>query len=291
MGGKYNKKKWRNNNRRKWRQQKVSVGTIAKIAKKVAIKEQQKKEEPKYAINIFGAVPVDTTQDIGRCIITRGGLFEVATDVASGFLSNVNQEFLQHHPVTYPLDVVQGQAGVVEKVSAGKGMRMADSIVMTGIGIKGYLCLGKDCPNARVHIGIYTSENNLVGRQSYLPQLDGFTLRREIATTEKLNNTKRKRTYTLNHRANEQEVKVPVNIFLKLNRRIKYASSQPDRDAGVMNQQYYQDLRYYAIIYSDIKDEVITGGIAPNIPNADLEATLDRYPTFYGRWTAYYRDS
>lgn len=264
---------------------------MQKIARRVAKFQIAKQEEPKYAVNILGARPDNNTTQVGRCIVTRSGLFEVTPNTTTGFLNNIEQHPIQIHPQTYPYDVVQGQAGVVEKVSTGASMRQGDTIMLKGLGLKGYLCLGKECANARVHIGIYKSENSLTDPQGMLPELDGFQLRREIDTTEKLNGTRVKRTYTLNHKANDQEVKVPIDMYLKVNKRIKYGKQQPDRDAGVMNQIYFDDLRYYLIMYSDKSDQVLSGGIAPNLPNLDQQKVYDTNPTFYGRWVAYYRDA
>lgn len=288
----YQKKKSKRRRRsNKWRQQKLAVGTVQKIARRVAKFQIQKQEEPKFSVNLLGGRPANNISDVVRCIVTRSGLFEVAPTPTTGFLSNVQQYRIQIHPITYPYDVVQGQAGQVEKVTTGYGMRAGNTIMLKGLGLKGYLCLGKDCPNARVHVGIYSSENNLTDPQTFLPELDGMQLRREIDTTEKLNGTKVKRTYTLNHRANDQEVKIPINMYLPVNKRIKYGKNQPDRDAGVMSQIYFDDLRYYLIMYSDAKDSVLAGGIASNIPNNQQQQVYDAHPTFYGRWTAYYRDA
>lgn len=193
--------------------------------------------------------------------------------------------------MTYPYDVLQGQAGAVSKVATGYGMRAGHTIMLKGLGLKGYLSLGKSCPSARVHVGFYKSENNLTDPQGFLPELDGFQLRREIDTTEKLNGTKVKRTYTLNHKANDQEVKIPVDLYLPVNKRIKYGKLQPDRDGGVMDQIYFDDLRYYLIMYSDTKDQILAGGISPTLPNTDLQKVYDTHPTFYGRFVAYYRDA
>lgn len=264
---------------------------MAKIARRVTKFQIMKQEEPKFSINLLGSRPGNNTEPIGRCVVTRSGLYEVTPTPATGFLSNIAQYPIQIHPITYPYDVVQGQAGQAEKVTTGAGMRQGDTIHLKGLGLKGYLCLGKDCPNARVHVGIYSSENNLTDPQGLLPELDGFQLRREISTAEKLNPTRMKRTYTLNHKANDQEVKVPINLYLKVNKRIRYSKNQPDRDSGVMSQIYFDDLRYYMIMYSDKADAVLAGGIGGTVPNADLQATYDSHPTFYGRWVAYYRDA
>ena len=290
------KRRFRRKTSRKWRQQKLAVGTVQKIARRVAKIQIEKKEEPKYALTILGSKPGNNTEDPLRCVITKTGLYKIYPS-SSGNLANVDQFNLQHHPMTYPYDVVQGQAGAVEKVTTGYGMRAGDTISLKGIGFKGFLCLGKSCANARVHLGIYKSESDLTGQNStdrpvdLLPPLDGMVVRREIENTEKLNGTKAIKTFTLNHRADDNEVKIPVNLYLPTSRRIRYNKNQPDRDAGLMAQSQYEDLRYHFVCFSDVKDDALTGGISSTIPNSDYQATLDRFPTLYGRWTAYYRDS
>lgn len=279
----------RRKNKGKWRQQKLAVGTVQKIARRVANMQIAKKEEPKYTVAILGGRPANVMSDVTRCIVTRSGLFEISPGAQN--LQNIPQNLIMHHPITYPTEVdTQGQAGL-KKVVSGAGRREGDTIILKGLGLKGYLCLGKSCPNARVHIGIYKSENNINDPQLLLPELDGFQLRREIDTTEKLNGTKCQKTYTLNHRANEQEVKIPVNMYLPVNKRIKYGKNQPVASAGVMQQIWYDDLRYLLVMYSDAKDMVLTGGIPNTLPNSDLDKVLDTHPTFYGRWVAYYRDA
>lgn len=265
------------------------MGTVQKIARRVAKFQIAKQEEPKYTVTILGGRPANVTTDVTRCIITRSGLFEISPGPTN--LQNIPQLLIQHHPITYPTNVdTTGQAGD-KKVFSGAGRREGDTIMLKGLGLKGYLCLGKSCPNARVHVGIYKSESNLTDPQTFLPELDGFQLRREIDTTEKLNGTKCGKTYTLNHRANDQEVKVPINLYLPVNKRIKYGKNQPVVSTGVMSQIYYDDLRYYLVMYSDAKDQVLTGGISTTLPNSDLDKVLDTHPTFYGRWVAYYRDA
>lgn len=283
------RKRYKKRRSGKWRQQKLAVGTVQKIARRVAKFQIAKQEEPKYTVTILGGRPANVTTDVTRCIITRSGLFEISPGAVN--LQNIPQVGIQHHPITYPTNVdTTGQAGD-KKVFSGAGRREGDTIMLKGLGLKGYLCLGKSCPNARVHIGFYKSENSLTDPQNLLPELDGFQLRREIDTTEKLNGTKAGKTYTLNHRANEQEVKVPINMYLPVNKRIKYGKNQPVVSTGVMSQIYYDDLRYYLVMYSDAKDQVLTGGIATTLPNSDLQKVIDTHPTFYGRWVAYYRDA
>lgn len=243
-------------------------------------------------MTILGGRPANSMSDVIRCIVTRSGLFEISPNTGTGFLNVLPQLPIQHHPITYPTDVNFTQpAGQHYKVSSGAARREGDSIMLKGLGLKGYLCLGKDCANARVHVGMFKSENNIADPQALLPELDGFQLRREIDTTEKLNGTKVGKTYTLNHRSSATEVKIPVNLYLPLNKRIKYGKNQPDVDEALMSQIWYEDLRYYIVMYSDVKDEVLTGGIPGTVPNADLLSVYNKFPTFYGRWVAYYRDA
>lgn len=278
-------------NRGKWKQQKLAVGTVAKIARKVARFQIQKGEEPKFTNNILGEVAENSYSDPVRCIVTKSGLYRVA-EQASGFLSNVSQTNLQHAPITYPASTAIAQPQPANlKLSSGSGYRIGDTIHLKAIALKGYLMLGKSCPNAKVSASFHKAEQTLTDPVRYLPPLNGLTIRRSIDDTEKLNGTKVHKTWMLNHKAENQEVKIPVNLYLRVDKRIRYNKNQPDVDAGVMDQIWYDDLRYYLILYSDVKDEVQLGGIGTNVPNAQLQDVIDRFPTFYGRWTAYYRDA
>ena len=215
------------------------------------------------------------------------------TALNTGFLSNESLTVRQHHPITYPAQTpLVGAQGAQLKLNSGQGFRIADTINLTGIGLKGYLCLGKDCDNAQVYAGIHKAESTLTNPIEFLPPLDGMVVRRSINNAEKLNGTKATKRWSLNHRANDQEVKIPVNMYLPLNKRIRYDRNQPDTDQGTMSQSVYDDLRYYLVMYSDVPDEALPGGgVGPQVPIAQQQDVYDRFPTFYGRWTAYYRDS
>lgn len=284
------RKTYRKRGRGKWRQQKLAIGTVQKIARRVAKMQIAKQEEPLFSSNILGGRAGNNTEDTVRCVVTRSGLFEIAPGLTN--LLSINNAPVQHHPQTFPYQLFVPPSGVPQTLSVQSmnRFRAGRSIHLKGLAVKGYLCLGKDMGNARVHLGIYSSEDTLVNPQGYLPELDGIQMRRDIPDTEKLNGTKAKTTITLNHRANDQEVKIPVNLYLKVDKRITYNPKQTT-STPAMDELWYEDKRYYLIIYSDTKDDILSGGIASNIPNAQLQATLDRFPTFYGRFTAYYRDS
>lgn len=274
--------------KRKWRQQKVSVGTIAKIAKKVATYEIKKKEEPKFSLNILGSPPVDSASLPTRCVITKTGLYEISPNAATGSLDSIWQQRVQHHPQTQPLLDDQGAGGT--QVLSGFGTRVGDTVELKGIAVKGYLLLGKECENARIYMGFHSAEQQLNNPSAYLPRLDGMQLRRNIADTEKLNGTKVSKMFTLNHRAQDEEVKIPVNMYLPINKRVRYNLNQTP--GTPMNEIWYMDKRYYFVCYSDTPNgSTVQGGIAPGIPNAQLQQTLDKFPQFYGSFRAYYRDS
>ena len=280
--------------RGKWRQQKLAVGTVQKIARQVAKFEIKEKEEPKFSLVLLGGSAANSASQPVRCIITKSGLYQM-TPLNTGFLSNFTQTPIQHHPITYPSETdLQGQAGAKLKLTSGAGYRIGDTVNLTGIGLKGFLCLGKNCPNAQVYAGFHKAEQTIDEPINFLTTLDGMEIRRQINNAEKLNGTKVRKRWSLNHRANDQEVKIPVNMYLPLNKRIRYDRNQPDRDSGNMSQDVYDDLRYYLVMYSDVPDEVLPqagGGVGPQVPNAQQQDVYDRFPTFYGRWTAYYRDA
>lgn len=292
--GKYRRYRRKGRGKRKWRQQKLAIGTVQKIARQVAKYEIKEKEEPKFSLVLLGGTAANSASLPVRCIITKSGLYQM-TPLNTGFLSNASQTSIQHHPITYPSETaLVGQQGQRLKLDSGANYRIGDTINLTGVGLKGFLCLGKDCQNAQVYCGIHKAEQTIDTPIDFMTTLDGMEIRRQINNAEKLNGTKAVKRWSLNHRANEQEVKIPVNMYLSLNKRIRYDRNQPDRDAGNMSQDMYDDLRYYLVFYSDVPDEVLPaagGGVGPAVPVADQQAVYDRFPTFYGRWTAYYRDA
>lgn len=182
----------------------------------------------------------------------------------------------------------QGAAGT--QVASGAGFRVGDTVHLKGIAVKGYLLLGPNCPNARVYMGFHTAEEQLNNPSAYLPRLDGMQLRRNIADTEKLNGTSVTKMFTLNHRASDEEIKIPINMYLKVDKRVRYNLNQIP--GTPINEIWYMDRRWYFVCYSDVpNDSTLQGGIAPNTPNAQLQQTLDRFPQFYGSFRAYYRDA
>ncbi len=226
---------------------------------------------------------------ITECVVTRTGLYEVRPNSATGVLDGIDQVAIQHHPQTFPYadDAGQGAAQVI----TGAATRAGQTIQLKGLAVKGFLVLGKNCPNARVHIGIYKAESTLNQPFSYLASLDGMELRRQIPHFEKLNKTKCGKTWTLNHRSAEDSLKVPVNLYLKIGKRVRYNEKQPAMVVqSPMDQQWYTDDRYYLVAYSDVPNADPQTGIPNNVPNLQLITELEKWPRFYGSFRAYYRD-
>lgn len=247
--------------------------------------ELQKNSEPKFTINVLGK-PAQTIIDRDRvCIIYRSGLYRIDPDIANVNLVSGNQIRLQHHPQTVPTYQIGAAAGSV--IESGPRTRVGDTIEMTGLDICGYLTLGKGLANATVHIGLYKADVT-VNTVPLLPRLDAMTIRRQHDFTE-VPNKITSRTFTLNHSANGTATRRKFQIYhrFKKPRRVKYNQGQTSDQT--INEARYMDDRYYLVMFSDTPDEVVGGGIGIH-PVAQLQQLLDKNITFYGRYTAYYRD-
>lgn len=275
--------------RGKWRQQKLAVGTVQQIAKEVTRLEMQKGIEPKWTINKLGVPERNITQNPFRCIILKTGLWLLGqTTGANPTLTSTQQLALQHHPQTTPsYQIGTGAAG--QPIESGPRTRTGDTIAMTGLDVSGYIELGKDLSNAAVHIGLYKADQEL-DAVVLLPDLNEFKIRRQIDNSERPNKIS-SRTMVLNHRSADHGTRRKFQLYhrFKKPRRVKYNDGQTSDQT--INQARYQDDRYYLVAYSDVPDEVTSGGIAAGQPASDYQSVLDKNVSFWGRFTAYYRDA
>lgn len=282
-----NSYKNKNNTKRKWRQQKLAVGTVAKIAKRVANFQIQKKLEPKWT-NLLLGTP-STTLD-GRditCCSYRSGIYSVSQS-PTGFLTSAIQLRSQHHPQTFPVT----SNGPAQPILSGKETRVGDTIEMTALLVQGYFKLGANLDNATVRVSLAHACATIQDPAFLLPDVNGMQIRRTIDNTEELNILKNK-YFTINHNAggNDREKRLNFKIYFKFKkpRRIRYNEGQ--NTAFPINQNSYQDHRYYLIVKSDVPDPNPNGGLNPNTPNAQLDQVLSNSLQFYARWTAYYKDA
>lgn len=274
-----------------WRQQKLAVNTVKKIAKAVTRLEMQKKTEPKFSINVLGQPAPTLIQENFSCVLYRSGLYLITLNGPATFLQGTNMLKLQHHPQTVPtFNLGTGLGGAT--IESGPRTRIGDTIEMTGLDVSGYITLGKTLEHATVHIGLYKADQTLVnGVVPLLPKLSGMQIRRQIDFTEVPNKIVSK-TFTINHSANSTSTRRKFQLYhrFKKSRRVKYNDGQTSDQT--INEARYMDDRYYLVMYSDRPDLQITGGIPPNqIVAADYKQYLDDNVQFIGRYTAYYRDS
>lgn len=278
---------YRRRNKKKWRQQKLAVGTVQAIAKQVTRLEMQKQTEPKFSINVLGTPSPTVHQRALRCVILKTGLYKITLTPNAEYLQSNWQINLQHHPQTTPTFQIGAPAG--SPIESGPRTRIGDSIDMTGLDVSGYITLGKDLSNAAVHIGLYKADQTL-NSVTYLPKLNEMEIRRELDNTERPNKIV-SRTFMLNHGAQNTTTRRKFRLYhrFKKPRRVKYNQGQTSDQ--VVNEARYQDDRYYLVMYSDVPDEVVAGGISPNQAASTYEALLDKNVSWQGRFTCYYRDS
>lgn len=279
------RKQRKRNTKRKWRQQKVSIGTIQKIARQVSTYQIKKQAEPKWSNLQLGFPNADIQGKPITCLVFKSGLYKVSSGVP-GFLQCSIMLRSQHHPQTVPL-AVAGAVGA--PIDTGPHKRIGETINMTGLALKGMFIQGSTALSQTVRISLCTAKCTLPDPRQLLPNLDFMTVRRNIDDTEKLNVVK---TWELNFNqtAATEPRRRPFSFYVKLNQRFRYNDDQSTQFPGIQ-ETAYQDKRYYLVMYSDVPDEAPGGGIPLNIPNNQLNQVQQRNIQFYGRFTAYYRDS
>lgn len=294
MPRKFTKKKFtrKSRTRKKWRQQKLSVGTVAKIAKKIANFQIQKKAEPKYSLVQIGDAAPNFGSNPNPYLLMKSGAYKLNPGPVN--LNSANLNLVGFHPQT-----IQPQAGG-GVIDTSHGTRNGDTIQLKRVAFSGTLVLPSGCPNARVHIGIYSAKSTQNNPRAKLPDADFMTMRRSIDDFQELNHVVSK-TWVVNKTAGSsienpgavqnpffegQIRKINFNLtkYFK-NRRIRY-----DEDANnTIPIQNFSDLRYYLVMYSDVPDPSTNGGIGQQ-PNANITRLQNNYPLVYGKWLSYYRD-
>lgn len=267
------RRRYRRNNRAKWRQQKLAVGTVQKIAKRVAIYQMQKKEEPKFTLLTIGSFPQDAAP-IGDMLTMRGRY-----EGTSGLYLN-NDMF---HPFTVRPPVIT--TGAVQTVDSGRGTRIGDTVNLTGIALKGTLVFPKEIDHGvRVSISIYRADSVLSqDLYKYEFDLNNETNTRMIDDSEKIHKVAQK-SWLLNHTSGSQTIKRNVSMYIKFKngKRIRYNEDLVHAQGCSLLD--FQDTRYLCSMRSDVNGPAIfSDPVNANTRNA--------YPQFYGKWVCYYRDS
>lgn len=271
----FKKRGRRQNKKAKWRQQKLAVGTIEKIARRVANIEIDKDLEAKWATLMVGDGGNSDTAPLPVLVTTRG-MFDAVNgvDFSNSYFAPrtaLQQTLTQGHP--RPID-------------AGEGFRIGDEVTVKGLSFKGLLKMPAACAHAQVTVKVVRFSAPLQQQPySYFASLKYRELRRELPNNTRASVVK-SITLNMNHRAYSRDVTKVIDIYVPLkDKKIRY--KEP---ALLFNQLScaiadFQDEFYMLVIFSDTTHPA--AGFQTPIP----VATANLYPHLYGRWTCYYKDS
>lgn len=268
------RKNRRRNKKQKWRQQKLAVGTVEKIAKRIATMQIEKDAENKWTTLQVGLGGNSQTPPAPVLIHTEGFCDAVlAVDYSNTFFS----------PNTRLAQVSAG--GLPKAVESGEGYRIGDEVTVKGISFKGQLKLPALCAHARVTIKVVKFKAPLQQMPyKYFASLKYTGIRRELLEPHRAQVIKSV-TYNLNHRAYDRDVTKQVDIYVDLkNKPIRY--KEPGQLFNPLSCAIadFQDEFYMLVMFSDATFP--PGGFQPPIATA----TANLYPHFYGRLVTYYQD-
>lgn len=267
----YKPKRFYRNKKRKWRQQKLSIGTIEKISKRIALHQIQKQEEPKFTLLTIGAFAA-TGPPIGN-IIARDGQYNGLTGIY------LNNDYFAPHTVK----TIVSPANPIE-VPTGRGTRLGDSVELVGIALRGTLVYPSQMDTGcRVRMTIFKADGpqgkNLNEYQTCIDLDDNS---RMINDSEEISKVKEKH-WLLNHKTGSQTSKYNVNMYVRFKKpkRIRYNETVVNPAACSLLD--FQDTKYRLSLTSDVPPQAFVSPVPAAVRN--------QYPQFYGQWTCYYRDS
>lgn len=275
----YGKKKFRKkrygNKKRKWRQQKISVGTIQKIAKAVAVAEDEKNIENLFSEHVIGLRGTVSSRPSPQ-IVSKWGLSSALTGV---------KEPLLFHPFTIKSQIT----GVgPEDVKDGNGYRKGQEIMLKGLAVKGIITLPAGQRAGSIRVVVVRCDQHFADLYDKMPFLDRMKLRRQIGDDEY------KISYVINHTYTYGTVPFPqptfppaattlatrqikVDLYKKMNKRIEYNKQLQDNLS--CNQGDFKEDRYILSITSQ-EPHLIVGPVVPHT-----------FPEFQGQFLAYYTDA
>lgn len=283
MPGKFKRRsRFRRKNKRSlWRQQKLAVGTVKKIAKEVANIQIRKQVEPKYSLLTLGAFGTlsQQSQPVGWLITSRG----LYNTVTGAYLNDTT-----FHPYTALLTAEPpANVGDNQLINSAAGSRIGNSINLTGISLKGYIIYPRTIDAGTViRANVYHAKHDLdLNLIDYEPSLHCDEIPRELDDVNQVSKVMGK-TWILNHRYGGADMKVPVRLyksFGKAGKRIDY-NDIPNTPAECKLVDF-KSSRYLLSMTSDVPMPSAGMSVPPTAGQIEL------FPQFYGQFTAYYRDA
>lgn len=268
--------RFRRNGKQKWRQQKVAIGTIEKIARRVANYEIDKDVENKYSIVQVGHGGTSRVSPLPLLLSTEG-MYDAVTAL------DMNNSYFA--PNTVPAQAQQ--AGQPRPVNTGSGFRLGDQVTVTGIGFKGLLKLPELCAHATVTIKLLKFDAPL-GRPpwAYFASLKRTGIRRQQLEYNRAKVMK-SITVNLNHRAYSRDVTREIDMYVKCkDKKIRYKKLDDlNSRIGPCVIADFQDEFFMLVAFSDATHP-LTGFPSP-IPIGQANI----FPHLYGRMVCYYQDA
>lgn len=266
----YGKKKFRKkrygNKKAKWREQKISVGTIQKIARRVARHEDQKNIENLYSVLNIGTPGTLESYALSRAVTKKG--------LSSPTMGTKDE--LLFHPFTTKMQVDSLLPGVTE-VDSNNGTRKGNEIFLRGLAVKGTINLPAGTPACRVRISVFKCDQHFSDLYDKQTPLDGMMLRRDLETgAEKITPVIQKEFSYNPNGGNNLNREFKVNLYKKIMKKIEYNATLVDEQS--CSQADFKEDRYILSIISDHNATIV-----PPMPT--------NIPQFYGMFIAYYTDA
>lgn len=260
----------------KWRQQKIAVGTIEKIARRVANIEIDKDVENKWSTFLVGNGGDSQTQPHPLLLSTEGMFDAVAAVDYSNTFFAPNTALAQINA-----------AGVAPKpLVSGESYRIGDEVTVRGLSFKGLLKLPALCAHAVVTIKVVKFSAPLQqAPYRYFASLKWTNIRRMLLEPHRAKVVKSV-TMNLNYRAYSRDATRVVDIYCPLkDKKIRYKDPTALLDPLSCAIADFQDDFYMLVAFADTTHPA-GGFVAPIAP-----AQANLFPHLYGRWTCYYKDS
>jgi len=258
-------KKRRYSKKSKWREQKISVGTIQKIARTIAKQEDNKNLEHLFTTHVIGVASGGVDDSPAPRLVTREGLSNP---------TNATKDVILFHPFTKKMQFTTGS----DIVKSGNGYRKGDEIFVTGIGVRGYIVVPNDMMAGTIRITVFHADQHFSDLWDKQTDLDNMMLKRSLDEDEYKVKVLMRKEYNFTPWGAGANVtkRINVNMYKKINRKIHYNDGLIDEDG--CNQADFKDRRYLLSIIS-------------NVPVYGTPVDLDKNVKFQGMFNCYYTDA